>query len=205
MVKRRKFLIGAGSLFAGGAAATGTGAFTEMRSGERSVKVRAADDSDGFVAIGPAGELEVEGVNTSPTPTNGIVKENDDGEVYIDITGRRTDKIGVNEGSTYWWDEALEIALWKASDGNTGYGGGLNHSFLVSIQENIPGVTFYTGTGENRSYGVSDIELDNQGNNSTPQSVLIGIRVKEDELPDQQRTFKGTPTQGTAQVVAERN
>jgi hypothetical protein len=197
-MKRRKFVIGAGALFAGTAAATGTGAFTEMNSGERSVKVRAADDSDGFLAIGPAGELDVEGLNTSPRPTNSIVKENDEGAVEIDITGRRTDMIGVNEGSTYWWDEALELALWKGSDAQSGY---YQTKFLVSIQESIPGVTFYTGTSGNRDYGVDDVELDNTNG---ADSVLVGVRVKEDELPDQQRTYKGTPEQGTANVVAER-
>ena len=197
-MQRRKFIIGAGALFTGTAAATGTGAFTEMNSGDRTVKVRAADDSDGFLAIGPAGELDIEGINTNPTPTNSIVKENDDGAIEIEITGRRTDQVGVNEGSTYWWDEALEIALRKGSDANPGY---YKAAFLVSIQESIPGVNFYTGTSGNRSYGIEDVELDNRNN---PESILVGIQVKEDELPDQQRTWKGTPEQGTVSIVAER-
>ena len=201
-MQRRKFMIGTGALLAGSAAAVGSGAFTEMSSGERTVKVRAADDSDGFVAIGPAGELDVEGVNTSSTATNSIVKEDDDGEMYIDITGRRTDMIGVNESSTYWWDDCLEIALWKGSDGLSGY---YQDEFLVSIQESIPGVEFYTGTGSNRQYGVTDVLLDNIGNTGTPQSFTVGVKVEEDKLPDQQRTFKGTPVQGTAMITAERN
>lgn len=201
-MQRRKFMIGTGALLAGSAAAVGSGAFTEMASGERTVKVRAADDSDGFVAIGPAGELGVEGVNTSPTSTNSIVKEDDDGEMYIDITGRRTDMIGVNESSTYWWDDCLEIALWKGSDGQPGY---YQDEFLVSIEESIPGVEFYTGTGSNRQYGVTDVLLDNIGNTGTPQSVTVGVKVEEDKLPDQQRTYQGTPVQGTAMITAVRN
>lgn len=203
-MQRRKFVIGTGSLFAGAAAGIGTGAFTQMASGERTVKVRAADDSTGFLAIGPAGKLPVEyknGSGPSPRPTNTIVKENSDGAVEIEISGRRTDKIGVNEGSTYWWDEALEVALWKGSDGLPGYYQG---QWLVSIAESIPGVTFYTGTQGNRTYGVSDVVLDNVPNHSDPQYALVGVRVKEDELPDQQRTYKGTPTQGTVEVTAER-
>lgn len=200
-MQRRKFVIGAGALFAGSAAGVGTGAFTEMSSGERTVKVRAADDADGFLAMGPAGELDVEGLSTSARATNNIIKVDDDGAIYIDITGRRTDKIGVNEGSTYWWDEALEIALWKGSDSNPGY---YQDEFLVSINESIPGVNFYTGTSGNRTYGVENILLDNIGNTGTPQSVLVGIQVIEDELSDQQRTYQGTPVQGSATVVAER-
>jgi hypothetical protein len=50
MVKRRKMLIGMGSLAAGGAAAMGTGAFTSV-SAKRSLEVQVADDSDALLAL----------------------------------------------------------------------------------------------------------------------------------------------------------
>jgi hypothetical protein len=50
MVKRRKVLIGAGSLIAGGAAATGTSAFNTASS-TRDVEVRIAEDSKGYVGL----------------------------------------------------------------------------------------------------------------------------------------------------------
>ena len=49
-MERRKFLIGAGSLAAGGAAAMGSGAFTTS-SAERTVDVNVAADTNGFVEI----------------------------------------------------------------------------------------------------------------------------------------------------------
>ncbi len=49
-MRRRKFLIGMGSLAAGGAAAMGTGAFTTA-SAERQVEVRVASDSSGYIGL----------------------------------------------------------------------------------------------------------------------------------------------------------
>jgi len=51
-MQRRKFVIGLGSLAAGGAAATGTGAFTSVEA-ERTVKVGVADDADALLALKP--------------------------------------------------------------------------------------------------------------------------------------------------------
>lgn len=196
-MQRRKFMIGAGALFAGSAAAMGTGAFTEMSSGERTVKVRAADDATGFIAMGPAGTLNIEGLNTPKKSTGSIVKVDDEGAIYIDISGNRTDKIGVNENSTYWWDEALEIAIHKGNDNRPGF---YQEGFLVSLNESIPGVNFYTGTSGDRQYGIENAVLGGNGNDA--DSILVGVQVIEDELPDQQRTFKGTPEQGTVTVTA---
>jgi len=49
-MNRRKFLIGAGSLAAGSAAAMGTGAFTSV-SADRTVSVNVADDANSFLAL----------------------------------------------------------------------------------------------------------------------------------------------------------
>ncbi|MFC7116244.1 hypothetical protein ACFQH2_16615 [Natronoarchaeum sp. GCM10025703] len=52
-MERRKFLIGTGSLAAGAAAITGSGAFTEVQA-DRDINVNVADDSDAFLEIKPA-------------------------------------------------------------------------------------------------------------------------------------------------------
>jgi hypothetical protein len=65
-MQRRKFMVGLGSLAAGGAAAIGTGAFSQSQTG-REVKVSVVDDSSGFVAFNSTspysgtdgGELEI--------------------------------------------------------------------------------------------------------------------------------------------------
>ncbi|MFB6082659.1 MAG: DUF1102 domain-containing protein [Halorientalis sp.] len=51
-MERRKFLIGAGSLAAGSAAAVGTGAFTSV-SAERSVSVAVATDKNAYLGLEP--------------------------------------------------------------------------------------------------------------------------------------------------------
>jgi len=49
-MNRRKFLIGAGSLAAGSAAAMGTGAFSSVRA-ERDINVEVADDANAYLAL----------------------------------------------------------------------------------------------------------------------------------------------------------
>jgi hypothetical protein len=60
MVKRRKMLLGLGSLAAGGAAAMGTGAFTSTEA-NRSMYISRADDSQAFLQLtactGPNGDF----------------------------------------------------------------------------------------------------------------------------------------------------
>ena len=54
-MERRKFMIGLGSLAAGGAAATGTGAFTSVEA-DRSVDVEIAGDSSAYLALRKAAD-----------------------------------------------------------------------------------------------------------------------------------------------------
>ncbi|QSG10747.1 DUF1102 family [Halapricum desulfuricans] len=53
MTKRRKFLLGMGSLAAGGAAAIGSGAFSTM-SADRSMSVNVADDHKAYLGLDPS-------------------------------------------------------------------------------------------------------------------------------------------------------
>lgn len=64
-MKRRKFLIGAGSIAAGSAAVMGTGAFTSV-SANRSMEVQVADDANALLAIDDIdGSPNSEYVNTN--------------------------------------------------------------------------------------------------------------------------------------------
>jgi hypothetical protein len=98
-MQRRKYLAALGSLAAGGAAMTGTGAFSQMTSGERSVTVQVEDDANSFLALVPAAtdqpnehghfaeqngdklEINVDGDNLTFPNGNGV---NPDSEYYID-------------------------------------------------------------------------------------------------------------------------
>jgi hypothetical protein len=91
-MNRRKFLIGAGSLAAGSAAAMGTGAFTSVDA-DRTVSVSVAGDASALLAIEPAEE------GGSETP-NASEYVNDNGNaVELDFTGSDIDDDGSDEAS----------------------------------------------------------------------------------------------------------
>jgi hypothetical protein len=99
---RRKFLIGAGSLAAGSAAAVGTGAFTSV-SASRGIEVDTADDADALLAIEADNtENANEYVNTSG------------GTVSLDFTNTNNSGYpgggsGVNANSVTVFDDLLNI------------------------------------------------------------------------------------------------
>jgi hypothetical protein len=86
-MERRKFLIGAGSLAAGGAAAIGSGAFTSMSAG-RSVTASISADPDAQIAF-----------KTGSDPDINLT----DGEIQLDLTGGNSE--GVNINSRYTWGD----------------------------------------------------------------------------------------------------
>jgi len=93
-MERRKFVIGLGSLAAGGAAATGTGAFSQSQTG-REVQVSVVEDSNGFVALN----------STSPYSST------DGGELEVHFNEEADDVIGsgVTEKTTMVFEEVFEV------------------------------------------------------------------------------------------------
>ena len=83
-MERRKFIIGAGSLAAGGAAALGTGATSTYSLNDRTVGADIVSDTSGLVRL------------TDETPENDIVTV-DNGELEIDFANGNAG--GVNVGS----------------------------------------------------------------------------------------------------------
>ncbi|WP_262175039.1 hypothetical protein [Haloarcula laminariae] len=87
-MNRRKFLIGAGSLAAGSAAAMGTGAFTSV-SANRTVSVNTASDANAFLAL-----------NTSEGGENSDYVQTGGGQVNIQLSSSNNyneDASGVNQ------------------------------------------------------------------------------------------------------------
>jgi hypothetical protein len=83
---RRKFLATVGSLAAGGAAVTGTGAFTSV-SANRDVSVEVADDTDALLSF-----------TTADAGPNSQYVKTDGGTLSIDISGSNDDIAGGGEG-----------------------------------------------------------------------------------------------------------
>jgi hypothetical protein len=139
MVNRRKMLIGLGALAAGGAAATGTGAFTAMTA-NRDANLQVVDDSNGLIGLSIGG---ARGADSR-------VHVDESGELYIDFsegasgTGINDDAVyqvgamddeaqgdGLNFDSIYD-DDSVPPA---AGDGRPYTTGGVNQSaFVVSNQ-----------------------------------------------------------------------
>jgi len=102
-MQRRKFMVGLGSLAAGGAAAMGTGAFSEMNSGERSVTVQVVQDRDSFLALVP---------NDKGSNKHGqFAEQNDEGklEINVDNSNMSHNGHGVNPDSEYYLDNVFNI------------------------------------------------------------------------------------------------
>lgn len=113
-MERRKFLIGAGSLAAGSAAAMGTGAFTTVEA-ERDVAVNVTDDANAYLSIRPAGD------------PNGVhADQADNGEVFIDIADSGNDGDGVNPNAVTTFDDVLmlrnkgtqDVGVWVEKSGD---------------------------------------------------------------------------------------
>jgi hypothetical protein len=93
-MRRRKLLIGAGSLIAGSAAAVGTGAFTTATIPDRSVAVSVSDDDDSQIALVPGNDPDI--------------SITDDGVLSMDLSG--ADGEGVNINSRYTWGDPTDPA-----------------------------------------------------------------------------------------------
>ena len=103
-MQRRKYLATLGSIAAGGAAATGTGAFSSMTSGERSVTVQVEDDANSFLGLVPAADDQ-------PNHHGHFAEQNSD-KHEINVNGDNLtfpNGNGVNPDSEYDIDNVFKI------------------------------------------------------------------------------------------------
>jgi hypothetical protein len=201
-MRRRKMLIGLGSLAAGGAAATGTGAFTSVTA-DRTITVNTANDNDAFLQLTPSdgengayaeqdgGTLEIafDGSNTdSGEPTgNGI---NDNAKTIIrdvfDITNQGTQAVFV-------WIEGLgddpvgvfsdDVASGTAvGNGDTGMGPNNPGATPDLPPVNVP-EDHRVDPGETQ--GAIGFSFDTTGSNTVPSSLDITVVAEAvSEFPD---------------------
>jgi hypothetical protein len=98
-MKRRKFVVGLGSLAAGTAAAIGTGAFDQAGLRNRNSDIRVTTDQQGFLALRPTGSPDQEK----------YVSFNGD-RLSVDIDGDAAGGgEGVNEDSYYYFKNLFKI------------------------------------------------------------------------------------------------
>ena len=106
-MQRRKFIIGTGALAAGGAAAMGSGAFTQATA-TRQVDINVVNDTEGYMSFV---------VDNDEVQNGQYATLNEDGEVVLSFTGEAgTNSFGgpagqgVNANSVYYFDGVFGIA-----------------------------------------------------------------------------------------------
>jgi hypothetical protein len=177
-MQRRKFIIGAGALFAGTAAGMGTGAFTSTTVGERTVEIQDVSDEDGLLAIGPAGfsdETEADYPNNAYVETENGGDGDENQILKLDFTPDNAPELGFNENSVYYLDEVMEIHLHDDLPVDTSYN--------IVIGDNINGLVPYTGTtdGDDRKFQSPDGNRDigySLGSLSGGDSMYVGFKVE---------------------------
>jgi len=165
-MERRKFVVGLGSLAAGGAAAMGTGAVSQSES-SRSVDVDIANDSNGFLQINTTG--------SSLENTEYVSYE--DGQLTIQISdpdnsGFASQAQGLNPDSTFDFDNLFQVLNATEDD--------LLLSIDKSTLDNPDAFTFYAHQTNGDLIGSRDNDWNGQINSG--YGVNIGIRI---ETPDE--------------------
>ena len=191
-MERRKFVVGLGSLAAGGAAAMGTGAVSQFNSGDRTIEAEIVGDQRAYVALqkpdnglsddggtrngnfvefsGSPGKLELDFTSANPTSA----RSGDPQE------GNSLGGDGVNPGSTYYFDGTFEI---RNLSNNSGGGVG---ELSVWIDENVSGITFYTGTSKGNRV---QLDSSNKASLSPGQAQKVGVEIKADDLSQSTNKF----------------
>ena len=187
MTQRRKFLLGMGSLAAGGAAAMGTGAFTSV-SADRSVDVQVADDSDALLRIVPDER------GGSQTPNAQEYVDTSGGTVSLDFTSTSEGATGINDEATTIIDDILTIE----NQGTQGVYVGYTHpaspngnfalyhedSDFLDPNASVPGTDDYDASaGKYTNDGQLNIntapDADGDGN---PDLVFLGVGEKLEHI-----------------------
>ena len=161
-MERRKFVLGVGALAAGGAAAVGSGAFTNVEA-DRSFGVTTATDSGAFLGIAPTSDA------------NGVYafEYGDDVEIYLEDADNLNGNMGsgVNVQAVTQIDKVFKIT----NQGSQDYDITIDDSNLASPDTSLDPeevFTFYVGTSpDNDAIESGDIAL------SPGESLKVGIEV----------------------------
>ncbi|WP_299331691.1 hypothetical protein [Haloplanus sp.] len=103
-MQRRKFIAGVGSLAAGAAAVTGTGAFTSV-SANRSIAVEVADDANAFLGLEAADSANADAFVT-----------NTGGTIAVDVSNTDAGGQGINRNAATAIDDLFVVTNQGTSD-----------------------------------------------------------------------------------------
>jgi hypothetical protein len=182
-MQRRKLLATIGSMAAGGAVATGTGAVSQFQSGDRHIDVETVGDAHAYIAL----QKPDDGLSDEGDTRNGNYVDFNNKKLRLEFdsdnpTSARSGKPkkgnslggdGVNPDSTYWFDGTFEI---RNLSNNSGGGVGEIETW---INESIDGVDFYTGSSAGSR---TVLNSSNREGLSPGQAVGVGVKITQEEL-----------------------
>ena len=180
-MERRKFIIGAGALATGSAAAVGTGAFSSAQLDDRTVNVNVAGDANSFIQLNPTSQFA--GYDDNET------LELDFTELESSVFG---DEEGINPQSTYVFEEVFEMVK---------IGTGEDHDYNFKIEPDGFDVDIEltsAGSAEGNAGPSEGTDLTEPwGFGGQPTSVFVDITIHATESPDEQGTG------GTLTIIAD--
>ena len=196
MVKRRKVLIGLGSLAAGSAATVGTGAFTSV-SANRDISVEVAGDQSALLAFEKATTDEDGGGRVTPNADDYVTLPSD-GQLALDFTGSDEGASGLNDDASTKFSNLFDIV-------NQG-----TQEVEVFVSPDQPGgIAFFAeGPDTNDGSGTSDPDNpnfpdpDNDGDQdqgagfSESDPVILGVGERVENISLRIETPEDIPSSG---------
>ena len=174
-MERRKFVIGLGSLAAGGAAATGTGAFTETTA-ERDGEINIQNDANAFLGIKPGQYPNSQYVKTGGTGNSA------EGEVYIEMNGNSPGAgSGVNINATTTYDSMLQVTNQAGARKEVWITHSSFNNRVTGFMDDEDVIIYPSGGQADRSSDVPDHSAANMESSSNAvslapgQSVFVGL------------------------------
>jgi hypothetical protein len=202
-MQRRKFIAGVGSLAAGAAAVTGTGAFTSV-SADRTLSIQTDGDADAFLSIERARDSNGD---ITPNAAEYVEGNQNNGTLSLDFTNVDDTSAsaagGINENATTIFDNLLdvtnngtqEVNFWIETDLVASNGGSLGIYAENSQDDPSDNVGFdYPGDG---SYPESSDQVTlSPGKSATNIGVYVPEGNAVDSISGGTLTFKAVRTGG---------
>lgn len=222
---RRKFVIGVGSLAAGGAAAMRTGAFTAAEVSGRQIGVAVTDDSSSLVALSAGtttndyvyeegGELVIDfneggaGVNPNSTYQLGDVPDDLDSETALDGTEplengdiSSTYAFSINNQSDTAQDIEVEVEMEDAPDNMSLYFIAKNTGAVGGPADNEEALVAGAATPNNNWNEVLSFTDETSGSLGTGGQILVSLLIERGQKAN---TDDGTWS-GTMSISAGEN